>query len=207
MESTKLIFCKVGPNQRTIATVGGGDVGTCQIHYSRTGRACCRGEFLAEAAAVRVSSFWCAPRPIQKEELSPFFTTEVLDAVRIVNLAQTGKTIPYPPFYERVRAGGQRLVPDSAHMAAIPFIDVAVFNKAPTLRTMFHTLVHVTQFAVVGLEKAMECYFRVLNESGLWMVVPLEEQAYRMDARYTRDPTDVFSVEEEVRDWLRKGRY
>jgi hypothetical protein len=99
------------------------------------------------------------------------------------------------------------VVPDSAHIAAIPFIDVAVYNSEPTLRTIFHTLVHVTQFAVVGLETAMECYFRVLNESGLWMVVPLEEQAYRMDARYTRDPTDVFSVEEEIREWLRKGRY
>lgn len=99
------------------------------------------------------------------------------------------------------------MVPDSAHMAAIPFIDVAVFNSEPTLRTIFHTLVHVTQFAVVGVEKAMECYFRVLDESGVWMVVPLEEQAYRMDARFTRDPTDVFSVEEEIREWLRKGRY
>jgi hypothetical protein len=143
----------------------------------------------------------------QKTNLSSFFTSEILDAVKIVNLSQTGKTIPYPPFYERVRAGGNRVVPDSAHMAAIPFVDVAVFNNEPTLRTIFHTLVHVTQFAVLGLEKAMECYFRVLNESGLWMVVPLEEQAYRMDARYTRDPTDVFSVEEEIREWLRKGRY
>lgn len=207
MESTKLIFCKVGPNQRTIATVGGQMLEPAKFTTVELAALVVeasswlkqqRSEFLPSGAPLST---------IQKEELSPFFTTEVLDAVRIVNLAQTGKTIPYPPFYERVRAGGQRLVPDSAHMAAIPFIDVAVFNKDPTLRTIFHTLVHVTQFAVVGLEKAMECYFRVLNESGLWMVVPLEEQAYRMDARYTRDPTDVFSVEEEVRDWLRRGRY
>ncbi len=143
----------------------------------------------------------------QKVRLSPFFTSEILDLVRIVNLSQTGKTIAHPPFYERVRAGGLRLVPDPAHMAALPFIDVGVFNKEPTLRTIFHTLVHVAQFAFVGVEGAMEVYFRILNESGLWMVVPFEEQAYRMDARFTRDPTDFFSVEEEIKEWLRAGKY
>jgi len=34
-----------------------------------------------------------------------------------------------------------------------------------------------------------------------------EEQAYQLDARYTRDPKDVFSVGDEVRDWLRAGRF
>jgi hypothetical protein len=92
-------------------------------------------------------------------------------------------------------------------MVGLPFIDVGVFNKEPTLRTIFHTLVHVAQFPHVGVEKAMEGYFRILNESGLWMVVPFEEQAYRMDARYKRDPTDFFSVEEEIRAWVRAGRY
>ncbi len=144
---------------------------------------------------------------IQKESLLPFFSAEILDRVRIVNLAQTGETIPYPPFYERVRAGGYRLVPDSAHMAAIPFIDVVVFNKEPTLRTIFHALVHVAQFEIVGIIRCMEVYFRVLNDSGLWMVVPFEEQAYQMDARYTRDPADQFSVEYEIREWLQSGRY
>ncbi len=143
----------------------------------------------------------------QRKSLLPFFSAEILDRVRIVNLAQTSETIPYPPFYERVRAGGSRLVPDSAHMAAIPFIDVTVFNKEPTLRTIFHALVHVAQFTLVGVEKCMEVYFRVLNDSGLWLVVPFEEQAYQMDARYTRDPADYFSVEAEIREWLRSGRY
>ena len=53
----------------------------------------------------------------------------------------------------------------------------------------------------------MKGYFETLNESGLWMVVPYEEQAYQLDARYTRDPKDVFRVEDEVREWLRDGRF
>jgi hypothetical protein len=98
-------------------------------------------------------------------------------------------------------------VPDAAHMTAIPFIDVALFNRQPTLRTVFHTLIHVTQFSIVGLEKVMGGYFRALNDSGLWMVVPYEEQAYKLDARYTKDPGDAFSVEAEVREWLRNGKF
>jgi hypothetical protein len=38
------------------------------------------------------------------------------------------------------------------------------------------------------------------------MVVPFEEQAYQMDARYTSNPAEFFSVDEEVREWLRSGR-
>jgi hypothetical protein len=124
--------------------------------------------------------------PRNKEQsCCPFFLPENLDRLRIVDISQTGETIPYPPFYERVRAGGARVVPDAAHMTAIPFIDVAVFNREPTLRTIFHTLVHVVQFSLVGLETVMKGYFKALDESGLWIVVPYEEQAYGLDGRFT----------------------
>jgi len=143
----------------------------------------------------------------QKKKLRPFFKVKTLDRLRIVNLSHAGETIPYPPFYERVRAGGARVVPDAAHMTAMPFLDVAVFNTEPTLRTIFHTLVHVAQIALVGPERFIAGYFQTLNESGLWMVVPFEEQAYQLDARYTRDPSDVFSVEAEIQEWLGTGRF
>lgn len=144
---------------------------------------------------------------VEKVKLRPFFPAEILDDLRIRDVSATGETIPYPPFYERVRAGGARVVPDAAHMTAIPFMDVALFNRQPTLRTVFHTLVHVTQFSVVGLERVMRGYFQALNESGLWMVVPFEEQAYKMDARFTTNPSDYFSVEAELREWLRDGKF
>ena len=142
-----------------------------------------------------------------KVKLRPFFPAEILGRLRIKHVSLTGETIPYPPFYERVRAGGSRVVPDAAHMTAMPFMDVALFNREPTLRTTFHTLVHVTQFSIVGLERVMAGYLRALNESGLWMVAPYEEQAYRMDARYTKDHADEFSVEAEVREWMRNGKF
>ena len=124
-----------------------------------------------------------------------------------MDLSQSKQTIPYPPFYEAVRAGGNRALPDAAHMTAMPFVDLIAFNQNPTLRTLFHNLVHVTQFALVGTERFLRGYFKTLNEAGLWMVVPFEEQAYQLDARYTRSPSDVFSVENEVREWINAGRY
>lgn len=143
----------------------------------------------------------------QKSRLNPFFPTEILDRARILDLSQTNETIPYPPFYEKVRAGGNRILPDAAHMTGMPFIDLIAFNQKPTLRTLFHNLVHVTQFALVGTERFLRGYFKTLNEAGLWMVVSFEEQAYQLDARYTRNPSDVFSVENEVREWIKAGRY
>ena len=114
---------------------------------------------------------------------------------------------PNPPFYEKFLATGSALIPDPAHMTGMPFIDVAVFNDEPTLRAIFHTLVHITQLALIGPERVLEAYLRTLNGQGLWAVVPFEEQAYQLDARYTGNPADCFSVEEEVREWLRSRRY
>lgn len=143
----------------------------------------------------------------QKSQLNPFFPPATLDRARILDLSLSNETIPYPPFYETVRAGGSRVLPDAAHMTGMPFVDLIAFNQKPTLRTLFHNLVHVTQFALVGTERFIRGYFKTLNEAGLWMVVPFEEQAYQLDARYTRNPSDIFSVENEVREWMKAGRY
>ena len=142
-----------------------------------------------------------------RTQLEPFFAAEILDTVRIVNLAQIGEAMPSPPFFQKLLAAGPLMLPKSAHTAAVPFIDVAVFQGEPSLRVVFHTLVHVTQMVLVGPEQVMEGCFRALTVSGLWMAVPFEEQAYQMDARFTANSSAVFSVEHEVREWLRSGRY
>ena len=143
----------------------------------------------------------------QQTQLIPFFTAELLDQVRIVKLTQTGESIPYPPFYEKLLATGSSIIPDPAHMTGMPFIDVVVFNDEPTPRAIFHMLVHVAQLSLIGPERVLEAYLRILNEQGLWAVVPFEEPAYQLDARYTGNPADCLSVEEEVREWLRSRRY
>lgn len=157
-----------------------------------------RERFLPKSAALDET---------QKNHMRPFFPEETLDRVRVVDASESGDSLPYPPFYERVRAGGERVLPDAAHLSAMAFIDVIVFSRQPTPRTLFHNLIHVLQFGMVGTDRVLEGYFKTLSESGLWMVVAFEEQAYQRDARYTRDPSDVFSVEKEIREWMRAGRF
>ncbi|MGB7230592.1 MAG: hypothetical protein WBD19_02905, partial [Candidatus Acidiferrum sp.] len=100
---------------------------------------------------------------VVKTKLGPFFTESILDRMKIRDLSRSDETIPYLPFYQRVRAGGSRVVPDAAHMTALPFIDVALFNREPTLRTVFHNLVHLTQYSVLGVERVMRGYFQTLD--------------------------------------------
>ena len=91
-------------------------------------------------------------------------------------------------------------------MTAIAFLDVNVFNQKPSLRTLFHRLVHVTQFVLIGTERVIRGYFKTLNEAGLWMVVPFRRTALPVGCA-TLNPLDVLSVEDEVREWMRTGRH
>jgi hypothetical protein len=143
----------------------------------------------------------------QKTKMRPFFPAELLERVRVADLSETGERLPYPPFYERVRAGGLRVVPDAAHMASIPFIDLVAFRQKPTDRALFHALVHVTQFTIFGVERFIELYVRGLNKRGLYILISLVEQAYELDSCFTKDPSDIFSVAQEVQQWAQNGRY
>ena len=98
-------------------------------------------------------------------------------------------------------------MPDAAHMTSMPFIDLVVFNQRPTDRTLFHVLVHVTQLTILGVERFMELYVRGLNKKGRYFLISLEDHAYHLDTRFTEDPSDIFSVAEEVQRWAQSGRY
>jgi len=143
----------------------------------------------------------------QKTKMRPFFPTELVERVRVADLSETGTQLPYPPFYSRVKAGGLRDVPDAAHMSSIPFIDLVALGQKPTDRTLFHVLVHVTQFTILGLERFMELYARGLNKKGRYFLIPLEDHAFALEARFTKDPSDILSVAGEVHQWMQNGRY
>ena len=106
-----------------------------------------------------------------------------------------------------MKAGGLRDVPDAAHMSSIPFIDLVALGQKPTDRTLFHVLVHVTQFTILGLERFMELYARGLNKKGRYFLIPLEDHAFALEARFTKDPSDILSVAGEVHQWMQNGRY
>jgi hypothetical protein len=92
-------------------------------------------------------------------------------------------------------------------MRSITYIDVIVFHDEINVRALFHGVVHATQMAILGFDSYMELYVRGFVKNLSWLQIPLEDQAYRLDARFAEDPKEIFSVEKEVRAWLQGDRY
>ena len=140
-----------------------------------------------------------------KFSLQPFFSPNLLGSVKVVQLR--GGRVPNPPFYDEVKAMGLTNVPEMTHMPSLTFIDVVVFNEPATLRTLFHGLVHATQFQVLGLRRYTELFVGAFLRTQLHVTVPLEAQAFALESRFVNDPEKAFSVEEQVRLWDREQRY
>lgn len=95
---------------------------------------------------------------------------------------------------------------DFKHLASFTYIDVIVFHDEIAPRTLFHGLVHAAQFAMLGFDHYVERYIRAFVRTDLWIAIPLEEQAFKSEARFASSPPERFSVEEEIKLWEREGR-
>jgi hypothetical protein len=128
----------------------------------------------------------------------------MLDKVKTVTLV--GARIPPPPFYaEALRITSGRF-PDFVHMASVTYVDVIVFNERIESRPLFHGVVHAAQIEILGFEKYVELYVRGFVKNLSWLAIPLEDQAYKLDARFAEAPGEIFSVEEEIRMWQKQGK-
>jgi len=141
----------------------------------------------------------------QKAMMWPYFSSALLDRVRAVELE--GKRIPNPPFYEEYRALGFVNLPDVAHMHSLTFLDVIVFNEKVAERCLFHGLVHAVQFEVLGLERYSDLFVRSFVNTKLHFSVPLEAHAFSLESKFAGNPASRFSVEDQVRLWVKQGRY
>jgi hypothetical protein len=141
-----------------------------------------------------------------KKPIQGFFPQELLGRLKTITL-EGGARIPPPPFYAEAKAMSGGRFPDFVHMRSITYIDVIVFHDEIDVRALFHGVVHATQMAVLGFDRYIELYVRGFVKSLSWLAIPLEDQAYRLDARYAENPGEAFSVEEEINSWLREGRY
>ena len=97
--------------------------------------------------------------------------------------------------------------PDFVHLASVTYIDVIVFSDAIAPRTLFHGLVHAQQMISLGVENYAGFYLRGFLKTRSWITIPLEVQAYQLEARFARTPPEVFSVEEEIKLWARNHRF
>ncbi len=152
--------------------------------------------------------YFAAAAPLtnrQKALMWPYFSAALLDRIRIVEL--DGARVSNPPFYEEARALGFVNLPEWTHMHSLTFLDVVVFNEKVTERSLFHGLVHAVQFEVLGLERYTDLFVRSFLNTKLHFSVPLEAHAFSLESKFAGTPANRFSVEEQVRLWVKQARY
>ena len=139
-----------------------------------------------------------------KARMWPYFSAELLDRIRIIELR--GALVRVPEFFARVRALGFE-PPEIAHMDSLTFLDVIAFNQRLSERALVHALVHSVQIEVLGLQRYGELWVHGFLKTRTHFTVPLEVHAFSLSSRFLRPATEKFSVEDEVLRWVADGRY
>lgn len=142
----------------------------------------------------------------QKAAMQPFFPVSTLDSARVLVLIRD--RVSNPPFYGALVQMGfePAALPNFSLMAAITFVDTVVSHEPFTDRLLFHELVHVVQYEKLGLEGFANKYVRGFLSGGSYEGIPLEMNAYKLDARFAGAPTKAFPVADEVQGWIDAGK-
>jgi hypothetical protein len=139
--------------------------------------------------------------------MQAFFPPACLEATRLALLSD--HRVTNPPFYgQLIKMGFDAItLPDFRRMTAITFVDTVVSHALFTYRLLFHELVHVVQYEKLGWAEFAAKYVRGFLSGGSYEAIPLERNAYELDARFAAAPSKHFSVEAEVEAWIREGRF
>lgn len=93
-----------------------------------------------------------------------------------------------------------KLAPSPQSVEAITFGHV-IATRAPMDRSLlFHELVHVVQYRLLGVTGFAHRYMGDFLRTGSYIEIALEACAFELEARFTMG--DKFDVESEVRRWL-----
>ena len=132
-----------------------------------------------------------------RDQLSGLFGPPTLDFARIRHVP----LIDNPPFYEEL---GQILL-DFRDMAGITYCDTILISDAKvpggaSLSLVFHELVHVVQYAVLGIERFAQQYVVGWAQNDFkYDRIPLEAQAYDLQRRFDAGQLSGVSAETEIR--------
>jgi len=136
-----------------------------------------------------------------RHRFSPYFGAALLDRVCI----QLVPAIPNPPFYAQLAASGQPIPLDFSQMAGITFIDTILVAQSKVTPAaweplLFHECAHVVQYALLGLDRFVDQYVTGWAMNGRrYERIPLEAEAYQLQAAFTTKPDTAFSVEAAVK--------
>ncbi len=140
----------------------------------------------------------------QKAALAGFFLPQLLDNARLLVLQ--GERVANPDFYPMLRNLGFNNLPDQSTMAAITFSDIVVCHGPFTDWLLFHELVHVEQYRQLGTVRFADFYVRGFLKGGSYDAIPLEVNAYTLGGRFEINPTQQFSVADEVHRLISEGK-
>ncbi len=140
----------------------------------------------------------------QRAAMQPFFPAEILDQTRLLVLK--GQRIEDPGFYTMARMMGFKDLPSFADVAAVTFVDVIVSHEEFTDALLFHELVHVVQYAQLGVKEFGARYVSGFVTGGGYDGIPLEKNAYELEQRFSAGPAQPFAVADEVKQWLEVGK-
>ena len=133
--------------------------------------------------------------------LAPYFSEHVLATARVRILEE----FENPEFFSVFKDAGRPYPIDLRLASGLALIDTILISESSSRRSsrseiLFHELVHIVQYDVLGLEDYMERYVEAWAENGeRYRAIPHEIQAYELTRRF-RDPgASLFPVEAEVR--------
>ncbi len=138
------------------------------------------------------------PRSI-RPKLDRYFAEPVLEAVRVSETPE----IANPTFYAQL--GWIPL--DFRDMEGISFDNVILLKSVPRTEPqlaslLFHELVHVVQYSILGIDAFMDAYVLGWAAAGCdYFRIPLEMNAYELQGRFGRGEA-LFSVEAGVKEYL-----
>ena len=66
---------------------------------------------------------------------------------------------------------------------------------------------HVVQYEKLGVTEFATKYVTGFLRGGSYKAIPLEMNVYELDARFAAAPTETFSVEAEVEEWIHTSRF
>lgn len=130
--------------------------------------------------------------------MAPHFAAATLDAARLVRVP----IIENPDFYSRL----ERVPMDLRRSAAITYGDTILISGryvpiAPPPSLVFHELVHVVQYSILGIPEFAHRYVMGWAENGFeYLRIPLEAQAYALERRLGEAELPCGKVD----DWVRR---
>jgi hypothetical protein len=138
----------------------------------------------------------------EKRVLGSFFSSAILEKAVIAEVS----SIPNPGFYVWLKRFGIDLTLDLSQARGITFDDTILIRRegSEAIRDwyslLFHELVHVVQYEVLGLDVFIDRYIRAMVAADMNSLQNrFEIEAYALQGRFESDPNRAFSVEHEVR--------